>query len=32
VLKVMRCITGETYFEDKALVTHTMVEIRDVGK
>jgi hypothetical protein len=32
VLKVMRSITGETYFEDNALVTHTLVEIRDVGK
>lgn len=30
VLKVLRTITGESYFEDGALVTHTLVEIRDI--
>ncbi len=30
VLKVVRTITGEAYFEDGVLVRHTLVEIRDV--
>ena len=30
VLKVLRSITSESYVEDDALVTHTLVEIRDV--
>jgi hypothetical protein len=32
VLKVLRSITDESYIEDKALVHHTLVEIRDVEK
>jgi len=30
VLKVIPSITGETYQEDHALVTHTLVEVRDI--
>ena len=30
VLKVIGKITGESYFEDNVLVTHTLIEIRDV--
>jgi len=30
VLKVIGKITGESYFEDDVLVTHTLIEIRDV--
>jgi hypothetical protein len=30
VLKVLRCVTSEDYFEDGALVSHTLVEIRDI--
>jgi hypothetical protein len=29
-LKTMRAITAETYVEDEQLVTHTLVEIRDI--
>jgi len=32
VLKVLRCVTSEDYFEDGALVNHTLVEIRDIEK
>jgi len=30
VLKVLRYVTSEDYFEDGALVNHTLVEIRDI--
>ncbi len=30
VLKVLRTISGQCYFEDGALVSHTLVELRDV--
>jgi len=30
VLKVFRCVTSEVYFEDDAVVTHTLFEIRDI--
>jgi hypothetical protein len=30
VLKVIPSITGESYLEDHALVTHTLVEVRDI--
>ena len=30
VLSVLRRITGETYEEDGAMVTHTLTEIRDL--
>src|SRR4030042_669044 len=30
VLKVLRTITGESYLEDNVMVTHTLMEIRDV--
>jgi len=32
VLKVFRTITGESYFEDGAMVSHTLLEIRDVAE
>lgn len=32
VLKVLRSVTSESYFEDGALVTHTLTRIRDVPK
>ena len=32
VLKVLRNVSNETYFEDGALVNHTFVEIRDLEK
>jgi hypothetical protein len=32
VLKVLRNVTGEAYFEDGALVTHTFAEFHDLGK
>jgi hypothetical protein len=32
VLQVCRTITAETYFEDQALVSHSLLEIRDVAK
>lgn len=32
VIQVLRSITGETYLEDGALVSHTLTEIRDVEK
>ena len=32
VLKALRSITGETYLEDEVLVSHTLMEIHDVGK
>jgi hypothetical protein len=30
VLKAVRSITSESYLEDEALVSHTLMEIRDV--
>jgi hypothetical protein len=30
VLKVLRAVTGESYFEDGAMVTHSIIEIRDL--
>ena len=32
LLKVLRSVSNETYFEDGALVNHTLVEIRDLEK
>jgi hypothetical protein len=32
VLKTLRSVTDESYLEDGALVNHTLVEIRDLGK
>ncbi|MEN6459221.1 MAG: hypothetical protein ABFC63_09850 [Thermoguttaceae bacterium] len=32
VLKVLRSITSENYLEDKAMVQHTLVELKDVEK
>ena len=30
VLKVLRTVTSESYFEDDVLVTHTLIQIRDI--
>ena len=32
VLKTLRTISNESYFEDEVLVNHTLLEIRDVEK
>ncbi len=32
LLKVLRSVTGESYFEDGALVNHAFIEIRDIEK
>jgi len=30
VIKVLRTVTSESYFEDGVLVTHSLTEIRDI--
>ncbi len=32
VLKVLRTVTSASYFEDGVLVTHTLLEFRDVAE